>query len=99
MLEEMQVEVITMLNSLCKDKILSVCEFLHVAEPEKILSKSRMSLISHVLQHLEDITELEDGSMLELLRLRDRIIEFNIVTEMRQLHRVKLLEKINYKES
>ncbi len=81
MLEEMQVEVIAMLNSLCKDKLLSVCEFLHVAEPEKIVSKSRMSLISHVLQHLEDITELEDGGMSELLRLRDQIIEFNIVTE------------------
>ncbi len=81
MLEEMQVEVITMLNSLSKDKLLSVCEFLHVAEPEKIVSKSRMSLISHVLQHLEDITVLEDGGMSEPLRLRDQIIELNIVTE------------------
>ncbi len=80
-LKEMQVEVITMLNSLTKDKFLSVFEFLHVAEPEKIVSKSCMSLISHVLQHLEDITELEDGGMSELLRLRDQIIELNIFTE------------------
>ncbi|KAL1267690.1 hypothetical protein QQF64_033053 [Cirrhinus molitorella] len=60
-LEEMQLEVIAMLNSLSRDKLLSVCEFLNLADREKVLTKSRMSLISHILQHLEDVTELEDG--------------------------------------
>lgn len=93
MLEEMQVEVITMLNSISKDKLLSVCDFLHVAEPEKIVSKSCMSLISYVLQHLEDITELEDGGMSELLRLRDQIIELNTVTESETAGQSEITER------
>lgn len=49
---------------------------------EKDPSKSHMSLISHILQHLEeDITELEDGGMSVLLSVRDKIIELSTVTE------------------
>lgn len=51
-----------MLKPLSRDKLLSVCEFLNMADPEKLSSKSCMSLIYHISQHLEeDITELEDG--------------------------------------
>lgn len=63
-LEQMQVEVIGILNTLSKDKLLSVCEFLNIADQENVSSKSCMSQISHILQHLEeDITELEDSGM------------------------------------
>lgn len=81
-LEEMQVEVIAMLNPLSREKLLSVCEFLKIAEQENIPSKSRMSLISHILKHLEEgMAELEDGGMSVLLSLRDKIIEVNTATE------------------
>lgn len=93
-LEEMQVEVIGMLNPLSKDKLLSVCEFLNIPDQEKVPSKSCMSLISHILQHLEeDITELEDGGMSVLLSVRDKIIELSTVTENESTEQSKLAEK------
>lgn len=94
MLEEMQVEVIGMLNPLSKDKLLSVCEFLKISDQENVPSKSRMSLISYILQHLEEgIAELEDDGMSVLLSLRDKIIELSTVTENESTAQSKFTEK------
>lgn len=93
-LDDLQAEVMTLLNHLQKDELFKVCDFLCIAH-ENIASKSRMYLISYIIQHLqrEEVLELEDGGMAELLGLRDKIEELRCVTETQITEPHEITEK------
>lgn len=78
-LEELQEEVVGELHTLTKDNLLRVCDFLNISGEQKINveGKSRISLMTHIMKHLErdEVTELEDGGMAELLLLKDKITD------------------------
>lgn len=83
-LEDFKLEVSGALYTLTKDALIQVCDFLRIGglKYENVPGKSRSSLISHVISHLEreELGELEDQGMAELLVLKDKIAELQQVT-------------------
>lgn len=76
-LEDLQEEVVRELNILTKDNLLRVCDFLDISGENRtdVEGKSCISLVTCLLKCLEreEVAELEDGSMAELLLLKDKI--------------------------
>ena len=74
-----------MLYNLTKDNLIKVSDFLGISGVQRanIKGKFRMSLITHIIKHLEreEAAELEDAGMSELLELKDRITELTAITE------------------
>lgn len=78
-LEDLKLEVAGTLYTVTRDILIEVCDFLNIAgsKLERVSGKSRSSLISYIIQHLEreELGELEDEGMSELLILKDKIFE------------------------
>ena len=72
-LEELQEEVVGELYTLTKDNLQDLCDFLKISGTIK--GKSCLSLVTHILNHMEsdEITELEDDGMSEWLILKDKV--------------------------
>lgn len=75
--EELREEVVREMHTLSKDQLVSICEFLGIAEKIDVSRKTRLSLLTHIQIHIEreGITVLEDEGMSELLLLNDKIAE------------------------
>ncbi|CAI5644958.1 unnamed protein product [Oreochromis niloticus] len=73
--EELREEVVREMHTLSKDQLVSICEFLGIAEKIDVSGKTRLSLLTHIQIHIEreGITELEDEGMSELFN--DKIAE------------------------
>lgn len=89
-IEDLQNEVSEALCKLSKDQLIDICDFLHISGPkqERVTRKSKMSLISHIVGHLEreEVEDLEDEGMSELLCLKDKINELVTVSEFGKIN-------------
>lgn len=78
-LEALQEAVVAGLHTLDRDNLVGICDFLNIsgAHRTNIKHKSRISLVTHILKHLEreEVAELEDNGMSELLLLQDKVSE------------------------
>lgn len=78
-MEDLHEEVVGGLHALTKEHLLDICDFLQISGEERadVREKSRMSLVTHIMKHLEreDLADLEDQGMSELLALRDKVAE------------------------
>ena len=75
-LEELQEEVVGALYTLTRDNLLEISDFLNISGDQRadVKGKSRISLVTHILKHLEreEVADLEDDGMSEFLSLKDK---------------------------
>ena len=73
-LEELQEEVVRGLHILKKEHLLDICDSMKISGEDRadVKGKTRMSLMTHIMKHLEreGVAELEDDGMSELLALQ-----------------------------
>lgn len=81
--EELLEEVVCVMHTLSKDHLVSIREFLSMIEKIDVSRKTRLSLLTCIMNYLEreEIGELEDGGMTELLLLKDKVTEITKSTK------------------
>jgi len=77
MLEQLQEQIVREVHTLAKDHLVTICEYLGIADEIKASTRTRLSLLTHIQMHIgrDEMEELEDQGMSELLLLNDEIAE------------------------
>lgn len=75
--EDLREEVVGEMQTLTKDNLITICDLLKISGQANVSGKTRLSLLTHILKHLErdEIEELDDEGMAELLILKDKVAE------------------------
>ena len=96
-LDELLEEVVGKLHALTRDNLLEICDFLKISGDRRaaVEAKSRISLVTHVLKHLEreEVADLNDDGMAELLMLTDKITDLTTGTDSEAAQLEKTVEQ------
>jgi len=94
--ENLRFEVKGALFQLTTDELMQISDFLEISgtNREKIIGKTRNTLVSQIIQYIENekLSELEDEGMSDLLSLMDMIKTLQEASKMAHLKKQKRMK-------